>query len=76
MYGSANISEVLQSHMHAHDCDTEEPKNIMRGIHDSPSWNQAFSEEGFSNGDSRGMLLQLLTDGVNPLSSNEVNYSM
>ena len=76
MYGNANISEVLQSHMHAHDCETEEPTNIMRDIHDSPSWNQAFSEEGFSNGDSRGMLLQLSTDGVNPFSSNKVNYSM
>ena len=76
MYGNANISEVLQSHMHAQDYDTEEPKNIMRDIHDSPSWNQAFSEEGFCNGDSQGMLLQLSTDGVNPFSSNKVNYSM
>ena len=76
MYGNANISEVLQSHMHAQDYDTEEPKNIMRDIHDSPSWNQAFSEEGFCNGDSRGKLLQLSTDGVNPFSCNKVNYSI
>ena len=39
MYGSASISEVLQSH-HYH----QEEKKVMHDIHDSPSWKKAFSE--------------------------------
>ena len=74
MFGNASISEVIQSH--ADNRDACEDSSIMRDIHDSPSWKQAFSEEGFCNGDLRGMLLQLSTDGVNPFSSNKVNYSM
>ena len=69
MYGDANISQVMQSHTSEYNYDT------MHDIHDSPSWKKAFSEGGFSNGDPRGMLLQLSTDGVNPFSNNKVNYS-
>ena len=72
MYGNATISEVLQSHDHKEMAH----KNVMRDIHDSPAWKQAFSESGFSDGDPRGMLLQLSTDGVNPFSCNKVCYSM
>ena len=74
MYGNASISEVIQGH--SRDVHSREDLSIMRDIHDSPSWKDAFSEEGFCNGDLRGMLLQLSTDGVNPFSSNKVNYSM
>lgn len=31
---------------------------------------------GFFQGDSRGLFLQLSTDGVNPFSGNKVVYSM
>ena len=74
MFRNASISQVIQSH--ADNRDACEDSSVMRDIHDSPSWKQAFSEEGFCNGDLRGMLLQLSTDGVNPFSSNKVNYSM
>lgn len=72
MYGNATLAKILQSHG---DRTIDDP-SIMKYVHDSPSWKNAFSETGFACGDPRGILLQLSTDGVNPFSSNKVAYSM
>ena len=69
-------TQVFQKRSRASDCDPSEDPAIMRDIHDSPSWKQAFSEGGFCNGHLQAMMLQLSTDGVNPFSGNKVNYSM
>ena len=72
MFASSSISQCLQ----AHACPTNDHDITMYDVHDSPLWKKAFTEDGFSKGDPRGILLQLCTDGVNPFSSNKVNYSV
>ena len=72
MFATGSISQCLQ----AHAICTNNDHNTMYDVHDSPLWKKAFTEDGFSKGDPRGILLQLCTDGVNPFSSNKVNYSM
>ena len=72
MFATSSISQRLQ----AHAICTNNDHNTMYDVHDSPLWKKAFTEDGFSKGDPRGILLQLCTDGVNPFSSNKVNYSM
>ncbi|KAK3735529.1 hypothetical protein QZH41_010032 [Actinostola sp. cb2023] len=71
MYGSATIAEVLQSH-----ANSTRSHDHMKDVHDSPSWEHAYSDSGFSGGDPRALLLQFSSDGVNPFSSNKVSYSM
>ena len=76
MFTSSSISQCLQAHAIS-TIDTDHDHDItMYDVHDSPLWKKAFTEDGFSKGDPRGILLQLCTDGVNPFSSNKVNYSM
>lgn len=72
MFAISSISQCLQ----AHAIFTNDPDITMYNVHDSPLWKKAFTEDGFSKGDLRGILLQLCTDGVNPFNSNKVNYSM
>lgn len=72
MFATSSISQRLQ----AHAISTNDHDITMYDVHDSPLWKKAFTEDGFSKGDPRGILLQLCTDGVNPFSSNKVNYSM
>lgn len=70
MFGTATIAEVLQSH----SGDTE--SSMLQDVIGSGSWKSVYSETGFFKGDSRGLALQLSTDGVNPFSGNKVVYSM
>lgn len=72
MFAISGISQCLQ----AHAIFTNDPDITMYNVHDSPLWKKAFTEDGFSKGDPRGILFQLCTDGVNPFNSNKVNYSM
>ena len=48
----------------------------MYDIHDSPTWQAAYAEDGPFKGDPRGISLQCSTDGVNPFSVNRFSYSM
>ena len=68
LYGTVSLSEMMQAH-------GPSISGRMYDIHDSPSWNNAFSHDQFC-GDSRGIALSLCTDGVNPYSVQGVSYSM
>lgn len=71
-YGTATISELLQSHSgEKSSSDTK-----MHDIHDSPKWKEAYSSSGVFQGDSRGLRLSMCLDGLNPWSKNKTNYSM
>lgn len=71
-YGTATISELLQSHSgEKSSSDTK-----MHDIHDSPKWKEAYSSSGVFQGDSRGLGLSMGLDGLNPWSKNKTNYSM
>ncbi|XP_020900983.1 uncharacterized protein LOC110239599 isoform X1 [Exaiptasia diaphana] len=74
MYGDATISELLQSHkMPSTDHDVD-GCGMMRDIHDSPQFLEAFTSDGKFCGDQRGLALQFSTDGMNPFSHG--TYSM
>lgn len=70
MFGTSNLSLILQSHM------SDIVSSTMFDIHDSTTWREAFSVEGTFKGDARGVALSLCTDGVNPFSVQRVSYSM
>ena len=72
MFGSQNISEILQSHSGS----SKAKSSLMYDIHDSPTWKREYSPNGLFNGDKRGISLAFCTDGVNPFSHNQVAYSM
>ena len=72
MFGSQNISEILQSHSGS----SKAKSSLMYDIHDSPTWKREYSPNGLFNGDKRGISLAFCTDGVNPFSHNRVAYSM
>ena len=48
----------------------------MYDIHDSPTWQAAYAEDGPFKGDPHGISLQFSTDGVNPFIVNKISYSM
>lgn len=70
MYGTATIAKVLQSH------SSNAENSTLQDVIGSRNWQSAYSKTGFFQGDSRGLSVQLSTDGVNPFSSNKVVYSM
>ena len=72
MFGSKNISQILQNHFGRTAACTE----FMYDIQDSPKWAEAYSCKGVFDGDPRGISLGFCTDGVNPFSHNRVTYSM
>jgi len=73
-YGTEEISCILQSH--GRQIGEVTDRGIMRDIHDSPKWKEAFSTSGTFKGDPRGVALSLCLDGLNPWSKNKSNYSM
>lgn len=70
LYECEAVSKLLQSH------SLRNPGNLMTDVCDSPCWRAAYAEEGFFQGDPRGLSVQLSTDGVNPFSANKITYSM
>lgn len=65
LFGTANLSELLQSHINRNFCGK------LFDVQDAVSWKSAYSV-----GSERGISLSLCTDGVNPFSHNRVSYSM
>jgi hypothetical protein len=72
MYGDSTISEMLQSH--GAPVTDHEVNDVMQDIHDAPQFQQAYQDEGPFHGDSRGLALQLSTDGMCPFQHG--TYSM
>ena len=70
MFGTAILSELLQSHINRNFCGK------LFDVQDACTWKSAYSATGIFNGDPRGISLSLCTDGVNPFSHNRVSYSM
>lgn len=48
----------------------------MIDVYDAPCWKAAYAEDGYFQGDPRGLSMQLNTDGLNPFSANKISYSM
>lgn len=71
MYGDATISQLLQSHRMPAD---DHGCSLMRDIHDSPQFLEAYEKSGKFSGDPRGLTLQFSTDGMSPFSHG--TYSM
>lgn len=72
LFGSQNLSSVVQSHAVVNAAQLDE----MHDLHHSPAWRSAYEDGGLFNGDPRGISLALCTDGVNPFAHNRVSYSM
>lgn len=72
MFGSKNISRILQNHFESARMCTE----LMYDIQRSPEWAEAYSPSGVFNGDLRGISLGFCTDDMNPFGHNCVSYSM
>ena len=73
-FGTKDISYLLQSHEdEKHNFNTG---GIMKDIHDSPRWKEAFGSNGTFEGDPQGTALSLCLGGLNPWSKNKTNYSM
>ena len=70
MFGTAILSELLQSHINRNFCGK------LFDVQDACTWKSAYSATGIFNGDPHGISLSLCTDGVNPFSHNRVSYSM
>ena len=73
-FGTKEISHLLQSH--GGEIGTQGNGEVMRDIHDSSKWKEAFHVTGTYGGDPRGVALSLCLDGLNPWSKNKCNYSM
>ena len=73
-YGTEEISCILQSH--GGEIRGMSNRGIMKDIHDSPKWKEAFAASGTFKGDPRRKALSLCLDGLNPWSKNKYNYSM
>ena len=73
-FGRKEISHLLQSH--GGEIGTQGNGEVMRDIHDSSKWKEAFHVTGTYGGDPRGVALSLCLDGLNPWSKNKCNYSM
>ena len=70
LFGTSNLPQLVQAHKCLPMCST------MFDVHDSPAWENAYSDAGMFEGDSRGISLGLCTDGVNPFSHLRSSYSM
>ena len=71
LFECKETSKVLQEHALRPDMG-----DLMVDIFDSPKWKAAYAQDGFFQGDPRGLSVQLSTDGVNPFSANKICYSM
>lgn len=71
LYECKASSELLQSHAVGRN-----QGNVMTDVFDSHCWKAAYAEDGFFQGDPRGLSAQFSTDGVNPFSVNKISYSM
>ena len=72
LFGTPNRASIVQNHIPS----SSKGNNIMYDIHHSPSWSEAYANDGIFQGDQRGIPFSLCTDGVNPFSQNRVSYSM
>ena len=70
MFGTANLSQLIQ----CHGCAIDIPSGSVDDIHYSVAWKDAY--ERIFGGDPRGISLALCTDGVNPFKRDRVSYSM
>ena len=73
MFASRNVSQLLQGHL---SCSDNKTGSVMHDIHQSPAWISKYSKDGSFQGDHRGVALALCTDGMNPFSITNVQYSM
>ena len=70
LFATSNLAELVQEH------GGVSPSSILFDLHDSSLWKLAYSNSGVFEGDNRGILFSLCTDGVNPFSHLRCNYSM
>ena len=64
MFGNATVAEVLQSHDIAHEGHLGGQR--VDDIICSPLWKKVYDDDGFFEGERRGISAQLSTDGVIP----------
>ena len=74
-FGTASISEALQSHQGQRATDARQ-KVVFKDLHDSPIWKDIYSDDGLFLGDPCGLSLSLCLDVLNPWNKNKTNYSM
>ncbi|XP_069110224.1 uncharacterized protein [Argopecten irradians] len=71
-FGERNLAKLL----HDHSRRQESIESDMWDLHDSPSWKQHYSADGYFNGSMNGISLAFEVDGVNPFHNVGVQYSM
>lgn len=69
LFGTSSLAKLVQEHGMS-------STTVLHDIHDSPSWKYAYGSSGVFEGDSRGISLNLCSDGVNPFSHLRCSYSM
>ena len=70
IFGTANLSQLVQSH----SCAVYIPLAGVDDIQHSVAWKDAY--EWIFGGDPRGISLAFCTDGVNPFKRDRIGYSM
>ena len=70
LFKNKEMAKLIQSHQKKFKA------MVISDLHQSPSWNLNYSENGLFKGDPRGLSLALCTDGMNPFAKEKVTYSM
>lgn len=71
LFECKETSQILQDH-----ALRPNQGDLMTNVFDCPLWKTAYAPNGLFQGNSRGLSVQLSTDGVNPFSANKICYPM
>lgn len=71
LFECKETSQILQEH-----ALRPNQGDLMTDVFDCPLWKTAYAPNGLFQGNSRGLSVQLSTDGVNPFSANKICYPL
>ena len=76
IFSQSVTSQLIQQHRSEAYTQTSTSPTVVHNLHESRAWKQWYGQDGIYDGDERGVMFGLCTDGLNPFSKEKVTYSM